>query len=232
MIILKFLRRIYVEFAAFFLWLLSIIINKTIKREVYGEENIENVHKSGKNVIFCFWHNASHPCFYYYRNKKLCIIPINRIYGEVLARFAQKYKISSELLNIDGTPAERTETVIKLLKRLKSGYDIGIAVDGPPNEKLYDVKAGPLYIASKSRMPILPAGMYAKRGFTMWWRWDKYIIPLPFTKVVINLGKPIHIPKKLNAKDAEKQCKELGEKIHALTREAKEICLGAGGGEG
>lgn len=225
MIILKFLRKIYIEIAAFFLWLLSLLINKTIKLEVYGEETINKIHKQGKAVIFAFWHNASHPFFYYYRNKNAFIIPVNKIPGEVLASFARKYNYLTETLNLDGTPAERTETVIKLIRNLKKGHDVPLAIDGPPDEKLYDVKPGVFYIAGKSGTPIIPAGMYAKRGLTMWWRWDKYIIPLPFTKVVLVVGKPFHIAKKINAEEIKKKCQELGEEIHATTKKAREICL-------
>ena len=225
MIALSFITKIYVETAAFFLWLLSLLVNKTIKLEVYGDEVIDKIHKEGKPVIFAFWHNASHPFFYYYRDRKAYIIPVNKIPGQVLASFARKYNYLTEPLNIDGTPAERTETVIKLIRNLKKGHDVPLAVDGPPDEKLYDVKPGIFYIASKSGAAIVPAGMYAKRGLTMWWRWDKYIIPLPFTKVVIVVDKPAFLPKKINGEDVKKRCRELGEEIHAMTKKAREICL-------
>ncbi len=225
MIILRFLRRIYVEFAALLLWLLSLLINKTIKLEVYGEEIVDKIHKGGKALIFAFWHNASHPFFYYYRDKKAYIIPVNKIPGEVLATFARKYNFFTEPLNIDGTPAERTETVIRIIRKLKMGHDVSIAVDGPPDEKLYDVKPGIFYLASKSGVPIIPAGMYAKRGLTLWWRWDKYIIPLPFTKVVIVVDKPLHISKKISAEEIQKKRQEVKKKIDVMTEKAKEICL-------
>jgi lysophospholipid acyltransferase (LPLAT)-like uncharacterized protein len=224
MILLDLLRKIYVEFAAFWMWVLSMLVNKTVKLEVHGRQHIDRLKKEGKSIIFCFWHNASHPLMYYYRNTETCMLPVNKIPGEVLGAFGRKLGYISFPLKIDGTPAERTETVIKLIKNIKNGHDLAIAVDGPPDEKLYDVKPGAPYMAAKTGMPIIPAGMWAKKAFIMWWRWDKYIIPLPFTRVTIVIGEPIHIERDISKKEVmDGHRKKITEEIHAATDKAREI---------
>jgi hypothetical protein len=73
---------------------------------------------------------------------------------------------------------------------LRSGKDIAIAVDGPRGP-VYEVKQGITYIAGKVGVPIVPLTVAAKRAWVLEKIWDKYLLPVPFTKCVILYGDPI-----------------------------------------
>ena len=224
-ILYKIFFEIYSSVVGFLLWLFSITINSSVEIIGANEDELKSIHDRGKNVILAFWHQTTFPYFYYYRGRRVCILPVHNLSGEILARFAKWYKYKMVRIPAAGSPATRTESVLKILKAIKQRYDIAIAVDGPPNELLYKAKPGALYLAQKSGNPVVPVGMYAKYYITLRWRWDKYILPLPFTKVIIYFGKPYTIPKDIDVLKLEDYCKKLEKKIFESTEKAKEECL-------
>jgi lysophospholipid acyltransferase (LPLAT)-like uncharacterized protein len=207
------------------MWLNSILINSSLKIEVVGEEKIDRLHGEGKKIIFAFWHRATFCMFYYYRRKKNCVFPVDNYLGSILAGFVKRYGIKAIRYPERGTPIERTQAVIKLIRTIKEGYDCSIAVDGPPDEKLFNVKPGVFYLAQRTGSPVIPIGVYYKRAFVFKFRWDKYLMPKPFTRAVLYVGEPIHVKKELSEMDTKKMCDSLEEKLHELTRKAKEVCL-------
>ncbi|MDR1832414.1 MAG: lysophospholipid acyltransferase family protein [Fusobacteriaceae bacterium] len=77
-----------------------------------------------------------------------------------------------------------------LMRHIKRGYSIGTPLDGPrgPAES---AKPGLLYIAEKTGSPVLPLGGAYKRKLTLKKTWDRFQIPLPFSKAVCIIGRPI-----------------------------------------
>jgi lysophospholipid acyltransferase (LPLAT)-like uncharacterized protein len=207
------IENVTAEIAAFFLWLLNITINSTIRLKVLNKETIDRIHKQGKQIIFAFWHGQSFPLFYYYRNKKMCILPITSLRGKILSLFAKKYGFFTVSYPEFGSPGERIQSTQKVLKTIKEGYDLALAVDGPPDPKYHKVNPGVLYFSQKTGYSLIPIGVYMKRKITLFWRWDKYEIPLPFSRVVIAFGEPFEIPAELDVTELKKKTKELEERL-------------------
>ena len=215
------IKESYIESMSFLLWLLSIAINKTIRLKVIGEEHIKDNHKEGKNVVFAFWHQATFPLFYYCRGRNVFIAPLDNTRGEILARFARRYKHRILRTPAKGDSFARARGVLRALKTLKNGYDGAIAVDGPPEESIFKVKPGVLFLAKKMSRDIVPIGVYARWKITLRKRWDKYFIPLPFSRVVIVFDEPFKVPADINALDLKNESEKLGKTLHKITHKAK-----------
>ena len=82
---------------------------------------------------------------------------------------------------------------------MRRGTGSVIAADGPLGP-IYKAKPGPTFLAKKSGVLLLPVGGAIGRGFRMD-QWDRFEIPMPFTRAVIVAGEPIAVPP--NAGDAE-----------------------------
>jgi len=61
---------------------------------------------------------------------------------------------------------------------------------------------------------------YAARRATTF-HWDKFVLPWPFTRIVIAIGEPRQIPKSLDAAGVEHWQRELAADLHRLYGEAK-----------
>ncbi len=208
------------------MWLNSIIINRTIKLEVVGEEKIKTLHDKGEKIIFAFWHRATFSMFYYYRRQKICALPVDNYLGSILDGFFRRYGFITVRYPERGSPIERVEAIAKLIKTIKDeDCDCGLAVDGPPGEKLFKAKPGVFYLAARTGHPILPVGIYYGNAHVLNFRWDRYIMPKMFSKAVMVIGDPIYVKEKLSDVDMGKMADGLEKNLHELTAEAKKICL-------
>jgi lysophospholipid acyltransferase (LPLAT)-like uncharacterized protein len=57
-------------------------------------------------------------------------------------------------------------------------------------------------------VPVVPINFSAPLRLSLFWRWDKYIIPMPFSEVRVNVGKAIMPGNQLV--DLRKELNDLG----------------------
>jgi len=74
------------------------------------------------------------------------------------------------------------------MKKVLDGHKMTIAVDGPKGP-IYKVKEGITAVSQKSKRPIVPIKAYPKWKFIFKKSWNQATLPLPFTKIVIKVGK-------------------------------------------
>jgi len=89
-----------------------------------------------------------------------------------------------------------------------------ITLDGSKGPRRY-CKPGAIMVARMAGVPIVPIGVAARQS----WRaptWDHHLVPKPFSKVVITVGEPITVPRKLNDDELETQRRELEERVNRL----------------
>jgi len=83
------------------------------------------------------------------------------------------------------------------------GYRIGHIVDGPRGP-FGVVKSGLVRIAQHSGMPIIPTIVSAEKKW-IFKSWDRFIVPKPFSRVIIRFGDEINVPKNLQGSAFEKK---------------------------
>lgn len=198
------LNRIYVYFSALFLYLSIRLICKTLRFNISGDKDFYQL-KEKSNLLIAVWHQSIFVLFYIYRRQNAYFLVSAKTRGRILSQCARRlgYKtlpVSEEKDTISATSTLRT------IKILKKEADIIIAVDGPLGPA-FVVKPGIFYISRKARVPIVPVNFSAPLRFSLFWRWDKYNVPLPFSKVKINVGKAIMPENQLV--DLKKQLNEL-----------------------
>lgn len=171
--------------AAFFAKLLYIAYLKTIRVQVINETFSPQHMLASSNAIYVSWHSKTFLAIPVYRNQNLGILTLldwkNRFY-DYMSRFLgfQTVRVTS-----------RPRATLALVQLLKKGSHIAIAVDGPYGPQGV-VKPGASYLARKTGKPIVPARIEIEKSSRLAWRWDKYEIPLPFTKATISFGEPIY----------------------------------------
>jgi lysophospholipid acyltransferase (LPLAT)-like uncharacterized protein len=71
-----------------------------------------------------------------------------------------------------------------------------ITPDGPRGPR-FRFKPGALLLAQISGRPILPMSYAASRAWLI--KWDKFVIPLPFSRIAIAIGPPRYVPRATGA---------------------------------
>jgi lysophospholipid acyltransferase (LPLAT)-like uncharacterized protein len=80
-------------------------------------------------------------------------------------------------------------------RMMKQGYSIVTTADGPRGPK-YEFKSGTILMARVAGVPILPVGCAADRAWYLN-RWDDFMVPKPFARIVIAIGEPIPVPREI-----------------------------------
>ena len=170
-------------------------------------------------VIFCTWHNrvALSPMIYrgYIRHigqapRMAAVVSASRD-GAIIAGVLEQFGIHA----VRGSSSRRgSQALLELLTAIEAGYDLAVTPDGPRGPR-YDVQAGAIALAQLAGKPLIPAACNARWKMCLK-SWDRFQVPLPFSRVVMKFGEPLSVPTEA---DRETFRAELQRRIMALTED-------------
>lgn len=202
---------------SFFGWLLISLWSMTVKISFINRRVPDRFKAEGTNFIYAFWHGRQFLLFHNHRNHGAVIPASESRDGEIQAGILKNFGFNV----VRGSSRRKgVRALLGLVEGLREGRDIALAVDGPLGP-IYEVKQGITYLAGKLNKPIVPVTTGAKRFWILEKIWDKYMLPMPFTKGVIVYGEPIIVQGTAEA-ELESKRGELQTALNRLTREADE----------
>ncbi len=181
------------------LYTLSRLTHKTGRFQVTGLEHLQTAVSSNRPILFTAWHGMTMMLIGFFADRfdmdKIVLILPDDWRGESLVTFTNKIGARPFPMNLHGESSMATaRQLAKLVRLVKKGSHCYITPDGPEGPA-YVIKPGTTYIAQKANALILPIGAYARHGYRLN-RWDRYIVPYPFSKISIHVAPPITISKK------------------------------------
>ncbi len=92
------------------------------------------------------------------------------------------------------------EEALAEIKRLgTSGFRVGHIVDGPRGP-FGVIKPGLIRIAQFTGMPIVPTITSARHRWVFSKSWDRFMVPKPFSRVIIRFAEPVYVPEDLDTR--------------------------------
>jgi len=88
-----------------------------------------------------------------------------------------------------------------------------ITPDGPRGPR-FKFKPGALLLAQMSGRPILPMSYAASHAWLI--KWDRFVIPMPFSRIAIAIGAPRYVPRVTDAATLERLQGEVEEELRRL----------------
>ena len=173
-------------------------------------------------AIYCLWHNRLLLCMeVYWREIK------RRDHGRGLAALISASKDGALLAAVlecfhvhpvRGSSSRRgSQALLELTSCAERGYDLAITPDGPRGPR-YTVQEGVMSLAQLTGLPIIPFGFYARRKICLK-SWDRFQIPLPFSRCELTLGKPVHVPRGVTDAEREEIRKHLEQLLKDISRD-------------
>ena len=102
---------------------------------------------------------------------------------------------------VRGSSSKRAErALIETIRYARKGHFVAFTVDGPRGP-IHKVKSGLLLVSQKVGIRLIPISAIAKNSLTFKKAWDKFKVPLPFSKTVAVYGNPIKIEKDDNLEE-------------------------------
>jgi len=160
-------------------------LGATWRTRAVNFEAVERVHAGGGAVVHAFWHGHILPLEYIYRGRSIFVLSSWHRDGEMSARVMTGLGFGVER---GSTSRGSVRGLLKMIARARSGYDLAITPDGPRGPARR-AQTGILYLAAKSGGVIIPAAVAANR-YRRLSSWDGFLIPLPFSRVVVVHGEP------------------------------------------
>jgi lysophospholipid acyltransferase (LPLAT)-like uncharacterized protein len=157
-------------------------------------------------AIYCTWHNRLALClieYYGYAKKHnqtpgmAALVSASKD-GGFLAAILECFRVQP----VRGSSSRRgPQALLELTGWADRGYDLAITPDGPRGPR-YVVQEGTIGLAQVTGLPIIPASYHLS------WKiqvksWDRFQIPLPFSRCEMFIGQPVRVPPE--ASDAERE---------------------------
>jgi lysophospholipid acyltransferase (LPLAT)-like uncharacterized protein len=163
-----------------------------------------------QNHLLSVFHGKTFHNFYLYRNRGTVIWTDQSWRGKILNRACTRLGFNAVFIS----RKNQKRGFVDYLRKLREGGEGVVAVDGPlgPRQTVYP---GILQLAASSGFPIHPVGTFYTRKIILPWRWDRYEIPLPYSKVIYVIGEPLVITKAdIDSEDKlKRQCQNLQNKM-------------------
>lgn len=161
---------------------------------VIGSEHIDAFIEDGTVCAPCYWHQhhvvgSTLIRSWVRRGLKACFLVSGSVDGEVPERIARAW--GAEVIR--GSANQSGALALRDMQRMmKSGYSIVTTADGPRGPK-YEFKMGAILMARIAGVPVIPIACAADRAWYLN-RWDDFMVPKPFARIVLAIGAPCSIP--------------------------------------
>jgi lysophospholipid acyltransferase (LPLAT)-like uncharacterized protein len=194
----------YLHFAGFF------------TRYIYGGNKASLGLEARQRCIYAFWHNQQLFLLYPKRSQgRICVLVSMSKDGEYIARSLPKFKMKA----MRGSTTRGGYSALRgLMDIAEAGYSLAITPDGPRGP-IYNARSGIIYLAQKTRLPIIPAGVACSNKITVN-SWDKFQIPLPFGRCAVVYGDAVWVGEADDIEDARKKLTDI---LNSATAQAQKL---------
>jgi lysophospholipid acyltransferase (LPLAT)-like uncharacterized protein len=204
--------------------LISLLTSTYRIEKIIGEQNIEPFITSGEVCAPAYWHQhhiigSALVRSWIRRGFKACFLVSGSVDGDVPERVARAWgaEVIRGSANQSGALALRDQQ-----RMMKDGYSIVTTADGPRGPQ-HEFKAGTVLMARVAGVPILPIGCAADRAWYLEKRWDRFMIPKPFARIVIAIGEPVAVPRSVALDDLEPIRLNVQQRVMSLMEESQQV---------
>ncbi|MBD3277274.1 MAG: DUF374 domain-containing protein [Candidatus Aegiribacteria sp.] len=140
----------------------------------------------GSSVFFAFWHGRQLPLLYTHRNEGVTVLVSPNRDGQYVTNVLH----SMGFRTVRGSSSRGGMTAVRGMSDvLRSGRDGAITPDGPRGPARR-AKTGVAYISRLGGRPVVPMGTSAWPA-VRFSSWDRFLLPLPFSRVAVVEGRPM-----------------------------------------
>jgi lysophospholipid acyltransferase (LPLAT)-like uncharacterized protein len=187
--------------------------------KVVGAEHLDAALAQAPSIIPCYWHQHQLFCIKWLladKRLKIGFLISPSVDGDLAAMLVRSVEGHVIRGSSTATGARALRDYYDALT--KQGVSPVITPDGPRGPR-FEFKPGAILLSQMSGRPILPMAYYAQRAILF--HWDKFVIPMPFTRIVIAVGEPYAVPRTLNATSLLSQQQALKARLHDLFSDAR-----------
>jgi len=194
-------------------------LSATYRIRIVDPANESDVLDKYGSLVYASWHQRFFPGVTFFSSRRPIAIMISQSRdGEYIAHIANMLGWCA----VRGSSTRGGSEALHQIKRLSvDGFKIGHIVDGPQGPPGV-VKPGLLRIAQHAEIPIVPTITSGQHRW-VFNSWDRFMIPKPFSRVILRFGQPIFIPKNLSNEAFEEKRLVVERELHHLYEDTDRI---------
>jgi lysophospholipid acyltransferase (LPLAT)-like uncharacterized protein len=171
---------------------------------VVGVEYLEAALAKAPSLVPCYWHQHQLFCARYLLDQRARGLNVGwlispSVDGDFGAMLIQRIGGGVIRGSSTHTGARALRDYYQAL--VKDNMSPVITPDGPRGPR-FKFKPGAILLAQMSGRPMLPLAYAASRAWLV--KWDKFVIPVPFSRITIAIGPPRYVPRVTDAAGLEK----------------------------
>jgi lysophospholipid acyltransferase (LPLAT)-like uncharacterized protein len=183
-------------------WIIR-LIGPTLRVSISYEDGAQQT-LDQRPLIGSFWHSCIIPSTYICRDLGVRVMSSNSYDGEYMGRIIHQFGFVA----VKGSSSRNAVRALLGLRRaLADGWTVAFTLDGPRGPR-HKVKPGPVALARSSGVPLTMFHAAVDKAWVLN-SWDRMMIPLPFSRVLLRFGKLIPVPTDASDEDVERYTAEL-----------------------
>jgi hypothetical protein len=211
-------ERVQIGLASWLGYLAVLLIGRSLRWEVYGWENWEAATKSGRGLIYTFWHREIFSACWFWRKRGIVVMTSRNFDGEYIARIIQRHGYGAARgSSTYGAPralAEMTEC-------LRKGRDAAFTIDGPRGPR-YVAKRGSVLLSKATGAAILCFHVALRRAYVFRGTWDLTQFPRPFSRAAVFIAPPIVVSPQASEEEQAAKLEQVQNILDDLRRQGEE----------
>ncbi len=173
---------------------------RTLSIRPLHRERLLRLRERGVPILFALWHGRMYLSIQEHRGEGIVTMASRSKDGEVIANWLERngYVVARGSTSRGGGPALR-----EMVRAMRAGRHGALTVDGPRGPARI-VQPGVVQLARLTGAWILPISFSSRRPRFLS-SWDRYLVPLPFSRNVVSYGEPFEIGRDVSAAEAERR---------------------------
>ncbi len=166
------------------------LVIHTSRCEVAVPPETKELLKQHTPVMILFWHSRIMllPYFAKIYEPNIAAVVSRHRDGGYVTRFLSLYGLGI----IRGSSSRGAIQALKgVIESLRSGISIAITPDGPTGPR-YQINSSAHRVAARMQIPVILACYSATKARTLG-TWDRFVIPLPFCRIIFEMSEPIYL---------------------------------------
>ncbi len=212
-----FIQRLILAIVPRIVWALLWIVGCTWRYEVIAEEGVTPVlfGQKGGGEIYCFWHQCVLATAFYFRPTHATIIISRSFDGELITRILRLFGYGATR---GSSSRAGREGLLGLKRVIESGRPAIFTADGPLGP-IHQTKMGPIKLAALTGAPVGAFHFQPRRAW-VFNSWDRFMVPMPFTRIVVSWARFTRVPGNLPPSEFEPKRQELNAALERARRRA------------
>jgi lysophospholipid acyltransferase (LPLAT)-like uncharacterized protein len=193
---------------------------------IEGAQHLDDALAKAPSLVPCYWHQHQLFCARYLLERQSAkglsvgwlISP--SVDGEIGAMMVRRLGAVVIRGSSTHTGARALRDYYEVL--VKEGVSPIITPDGPRGPR-FKFKMGAILLAQMSGRAMLPMAYAVSRAWLV--KWDKFVIPVPFSRVAIAIGPPRYVPRTTTASDVERLQMEMEKELKRVYEVARDALV-------